>query len=283
VRERGGIARERPRPARRLVGIADGRDDDHPARDGVLDRGGLEWREGVPLRVERVPDAAEAEVDHARAGVDGPAHRGDLGLERDRAVGAHDLADEQLRAEGDPGRPLGVVERRDHARDEGPVALLVGGRAAADEAPCRSDPVAELGMLGVDAGVDHGDERAGERRRLRPRRERADVLEVPLARIERVCGREREPAVVVEPLDPGDAGDAGRRPVGRDGQRAEREVLARDAAVEPCGDGVGVRSGREPDGVAGRLRGRREDERDPDGDEKPHAGRTSSSRERPTA
>ena len=283
VRERGGVARERPRPARRLVGVADGRDDDHAPGDRVLDRGGLERRERVPLRVERVADPAEAEVDHARAAVDGPAHGLDLGLERDGPVGAHDLAHEQLRAEGDPGRPLGVVQRRDHARDERPVALLIGGRAAADEAPRGGDPVAELRMLAVDPGVDHGDERARERRLLGPGRERADVLEVPLARVQRVGRREREPPRGVEPLDPRDAGAAGRGLVGRDGERAEREMLARDAPVEPRSDGVGVRPGDEPDGVARRLRRRREDERDPDGCEELHAGRTSSSRERPTA
>ena len=45
----------------------------------------------------RVADAAEAEVDHPRAALDGPADRARLGLRRDGPVVADDLRDEQPR------------------------------------------------------------------------------------------------------------------------------------------------------------------------------------------
>ena len=55
------------------------------------------------LGVARVAHAAEAEVDHARAVVDRPADRRRPRPRARRAVGAHDLRDQQLRRERDPG------------------------------------------------------------------------------------------------------------------------------------------------------------------------------------
>ena len=159
VRQRRRIVREVPRRRGRLRAVADRRHDDGALRVGVLDGGLLERRVGVEARVERIAHAAEAEVDHARAVVDGPADRGDLGLERDRPVGSDDLRDHQLRVERHAGDAL-VVERvrGDLPRDERAVPLLVGVRRAADEGACAATTrPTNSGCVPSMPGVDHRD------------------------------------------------------------------------------------------------------------------------------
>ena len=72
------------------------------------------------------------------------------------------------------------------------MPLLVGERAAADEALRRSDLAGELGMAAVDPGVDDRDldPCARKRRKVGPRVERPVLREVPLTGGERVVGRE---------------------------------------------------------------------------------------------
>ena len=218
VRERRRVARVRPRRRRRLVGVADGRDDHGAVPNGVLDRVGLAQGVGVPPRIARIAQPAEAEVDDPRSVVDGPADRGGLGLERDRAVAAHDFGDQELRREGDARDPLPVVGRRgDLSRDEGPVALLVGERASADEALRERDPARELRMPAVDAGIDDRDlhARTRQRRQLRPGVERLVLGEVPLLRGQRVVRREGRAAGRCRAdsgRHEGERGERGRRP-----------------------------------------------------------------------
>ncbi len=190
VRERGRVARKRPRRHRRLVAVPDGRDEHGALLVGVGDRVRLEPRERIARGRARIADAAEAEVDHPRALVRGPADRGRLGAQRDRSVGADDLRDHELRRwVGDPDDALPVERGSDLAGDEGAVALLVGAPVAADEAPAGGDPTGELRMTGVDARVDDRDLRRREerrRRRLVPRVEGVVLREVPLLRRQRV-------------------------------------------------------------------------------------------------
>ena len=181
VRERSGIRRVPPRCRRRLRAVPDRRDDDGAFRVRVLDGGALERRVGVERRVERVAHAAEAEVDDACALVDGPADPGDLGGERDVAVGGDDLRDDQSCVEREAGHPDPV--RRvggDLAGDERPVSLLVVVRRAADERLRRDDASGEVGMRSVDAGVDDRDLDRREARHRRPERPGLVVVEVPL-------------------------------------------------------------------------------------------------------
>ena len=139
------------------------------------------------LGVERVADAAEAHVDHARALVDRPADRLHLGLDRDRAVGRHDLRHEQLGRRRQAGDADAVVRLRgDQPGDEGSVALLVDGRRAADEALRLEDPAGQIGVAAVDARVDHRHERRRERRLGVPGVVRPVLRQVPLPRGERV-------------------------------------------------------------------------------------------------
>ena len=73
VRQRGGIVGVLPGRPRRLRPVADRRDDERALRVRVLDGLLLVGREGVELGVERVADAADAQVDHARAVVRRPS------------------------------------------------------------------------------------------------------------------------------------------------------------------------------------------------------------------
>ena len=142
--------------------------------------------------MHRIADAAQAEVDHARARVHGPANGCGLGLERNRAVGFHDLGDQQLRRVRDADDAFAVEVPGDLARDERPVALGVDARVAADEALLVDDPSLEVRQRAVDARVDDRDLHRCERRRgLGPEVEGVIVLEVPLLRRERIGRRER--------------------------------------------------------------------------------------------
>ena len=151
VRERSGIAGEGP-GGRRLDAVADRRHDHDPLPVRVADRSSLERRVRVPVGVTRIAIAAEAHVDHARAVLDRPADRLDLGLDVDQLAG-HDLRDEQLGGGSHPGDPDGVVDTRcDQAGDERAVALEIDAGGPADEALRVGDLVVrELRMRRVDA------------------------------------------------------------------------------------------------------------------------------------
>ena len=192
VWERGRVARPRPRLLRRVVAVANSRDDERSLPDGELDRPLLGPGEAVDARVARVARAAEAEVDHARALLNGPADRARLRPRRDRAVVADDLRHHQARRRREARDPRRVVrDRRDLARDERAVTEGVDN-SAADEAAVGDDAVLQLGMAEIDAGVDHRD----------PYREqllggvegvkRVVAAEVPLAREVLVVRRRRE-------------------------------------------------------------------------------------------
>ena len=131
VRERCRVAREAPRRARRLVGVPDCRDHDRAALHRVADRLLLEPRVGVAARPPGVAEAAEGDVDHARAVVDRPPDRLRLGLDRDRPARRDDLRDDELGRRREAGDARRVVELRgDDPRDDRPVAARVLGGAA---------------------------------------------------------------------------------------------------------------------------------------------------------
>jgi hypothetical protein len=144
---------------------------------------------------------------------------------------------------------------------------LVGQRAASDEASVRGDLAGELRVGSVDAGVDDRDARARQGRQLGPEVERADVLQVPLLRRERVVRRERRAARNVETLDVLDAGEVVKRLGSRriDEERAkvgERAIRRRaEHALDGRGDVEDRRAGLDADRVARSRRGRRLDER----------------------
>ena len=99
--------------------------------DGVR----LDRRVGVAVGCTRVAHAAEAEVDHARPGVGGPADRRRLGVERDRRRPAsRPSRSAAARVYAMPTIPWRVEVRGDDPGDERPVALGVDARVAADEA-----------------------------------------------------------------------------------------------------------------------------------------------------
>ena len=181
VRERRGVRRVAPGGRRRLRAVPDRRNDHRAFRVRVLDRSALERRVRVERRVERVAHAAEAEIDHAGALVDGPADPGHLGGERDLAVGGDDLRNDQAGVEREAGHADRV--RRvggDLARDERAVSLLVVVRRPADERLRCDDASDEIGMRTVDARVDDRDLDRREARHRRPERPGLVVVEVPL-------------------------------------------------------------------------------------------------------
>ena len=129
VWQRSGIVREVPRRRRRLRPVPDGGDDEHALRVRILDRRLFERRIRVELRVERVANPTQAQVDHTCALVHGPSDRRDLGRKRDGPVRLDDFRDDQPRIERDAGDPDAVERvRRDLAGDERPVPVLVAKR-----------------------------------------------------------------------------------------------------------------------------------------------------------
>ena len=145
--------RRRPRPARRRSGWRrPRRRSSHPRR-------------GRGCRRARVAQRAQRQVDDARAVVDGPADGRRLVARRDRAVRGDDLQVHEL--DPDAGRreaePVAGA-RGDQARDERAVQAGADG-AAGHEALAQAGrhEAGELGVVDVDAAVDHG--HAHERRR----------------------------------------------------------------------------------------------------------------------
>jgi hypothetical protein len=140
----------------------------------------------------RIPQPAEADVDHARAHLQGPTDRPRLGSRRDRAVGPDDLRDEQVGGRREARDPVAVVHGcGDLSRDEGPVTLVVGGRAP-DEAARRDDlAAAQVGVLDVDARVDHRHPNRREELQDVERVEGLVLLGIPLLRQEWIVGCER--------------------------------------------------------------------------------------------
>ncbi len=191
VRQRGRVARVGPRRRERLVRVADRRDDHGALRVRVRDGARLDRGVRVAVLVLRIARPAEAEVDHLRAVVRGPADRGRLGLDRDVSARLDDLRDDQLRGVRHADGPGRVHVRDDLSGDEGAVAVGVRRRAAADEAARVGDPAGEVGERRIDAGVDDRHlHRCERRRRGRPGVERVVGGEIPLLRRERICRRE---------------------------------------------------------------------------------------------
>ena len=170
---------------------------------GTGDGGRLELRERVAIRVQRVAQAAETQIDHAGFVQDHPADRLRLRLDVDHVPANDHLRDEQLGRRGHPGDPGGVVHRgRDQPGHERAVSFEVDHRRAADETLRLDDLVRELGMgRDVDTRVDDGDpDRLQILRRGIPVVERPCSTEVPLLDGQRVVRDVREPARA-EPLD----------------------------------------------------------------------------------
>ena len=282
VRQRRRIARVRPRPWRRVGVVPDrGHDHDAPAV-GPADRLRLERRERIPVGVARVAEAAEAHVDHARVVLDRPADRLDLGLDVDQVVAVDDLRDEELGRGGGAGDPDRVVDaRRDQTGDERAVALLVDAGRAADERLRLGDLAGEVGMVAVDAGVDHGDADCRQDRRRLPEVERPVVVQVPLPRRERVVRDVRRTAGA-EPFDVDRAGKVAQTRLGRplDHDRGDRRQAHRPRQRGAESRQVGRR--RDADRVAGSLGLRRQQRRaDEHEHDAPH--RSSIWPERPSA
>ena len=171
VAQRGRPAGVDARVVRR---VADGRDDDRPALDGVGDRVALGARELVQARILGIAIAAQREVDHARAGAHGVADGTGLDLGIDVAAADHAVV-EQLdvrRADADPADAV-VGIGRDDARDRRAVHER-GGRIVGLVDRRERHGAREVGARAVDAAVDHGHRDRGVRRRraARPRSRR---------------------------------------------------------------------------------------------------------------
>ena len=191
--------------------VARRRDDDRAAPDRRVD--------GVDDRVEQVAAegagrVAEAEVDHARAGLRRGGEPGDHGSEAE-VVAVPDL-EPSLRVDADEADA--VHGRRDERADRGAVRAAVvvveGDRVERD----RVGPPAKLGVSEIHAGVDHrhGPSRGPEARRGRLRR----------AGTTTGC-RRAAPARAARPA----AGSAGRGSTERRSPRAAR-LGARRRATE---------------------------------------------------
>ena len=194
VGERRRIAREGPGRLRRLVRVADSRDEHRAAADRVVDRARLDLRERVPAWVERIAQAADREVDHPCAGVDGPPDRLGLVAHVDRLIRARDLRDHQLRRKRDSGDAFVVVQGgADHPGDEGAVSFLVGERAPTDPAPgLRPDSRPwKLRVAAVEPRVDDRHAHGIEHRQVGLERvERVVLRQVVLLRREWVAREE---------------------------------------------------------------------------------------------
>jgi hypothetical protein len=139
------------------------------------------------------------------------------------------------------------------------VPGLVDPRRTADEGLGADDPVCELGMVAVDAGVDHRHPDGRQQWQLVPEVEGAVRREVPLARGERVGGDERE-AARAEPLDVGRARKVGQPRPRRalDDDRGKWRQALRSGTERPAQRGqIGHRAGA--DGITGAVGGRREE------------------------
>ncbi len=102
---------------------------------------------------------AEAHVDHIGAGFGGPLHAGDdPGVLADASV-VEDFADDQVGCGCDAGVVAvgGGAGAGDDRGDVGAVPLWVGGVLVGDEAHHVLDLIHEVGVGGVDAGVEDGD------------------------------------------------------------------------------------------------------------------------------
>ena len=193
VRERGRVAGEVPRLARRLVAVPDRGDDDDVVRDRVGDGLGLRLRVRVARGMQRIADPAEAHVDHARALVDGPPDRLRLGR-RSGIVrcGVTTLATISCAAGNSPAMPM-------------PSSTVAPIRPATNvPCPCVSTVAlpptklraatmcfASSGCAAVDPRVDDRDLHRRERRQLRPGVVGVVRRQVPLLRRERIGRRER--------------------------------------------------------------------------------------------
>ncbi len=154
---------------------------------------GAELVDGRAHRVGAVGRAAaEAHVDHLGATVDGPLHAGDDARLVAAAGVVEDLADQQLRARCDT-----AAADRD-GRDVGAVPEVVGGVAAAAEVLRGGDPAGQVGVRGVDAGVEDGDLDAGAGQPGLPGGGCADLFDVRV-------GARGDPAVQPDLGLPGDA------------------------------------------------------------------------------
>ena len=258
MRQRRRVARVRPGPGRR-IGVVPDRSHDHgtPAVRPA-ERLRLERRERIPVGIAWIAEAPQAHVDHARVVLDRPADRLHLGLDVDQVVAVHDLGDEKLGRRGGAGDPDRVVDTGcDQPGDKRPMALLVDAGGAADERLRVGDLARKVGMVAVDAGVDHGDPDRREDRRRLPEVERPVELEVPLLRREGVVRDVRGPAAA-ESLDVDRTAKVAQPGWARalhDERRDRRQALG---ARQLCAESSQVGGGRGADRVAGSVGLRRQ-------------------------
>jgi hypothetical protein len=134
----------------------------------------------------------QREVDHARAGGDRGVDAAGDRAEVTAAVGVQCPDGQNPRAGGGAGDADAVAGvRGDDPAHVRPVAVgVVRVRVAVDEVGAGGDVAGQIGVRGVDAGVDHRDQHAGAGRDG-PRLRRADHVEVPLQRPQRVVRRPR--------------------------------------------------------------------------------------------
>ena len=127
--------------------------------------------------------ASEAHVDHAHAVVDGPHDR--LGHRvAEEETGRRDADGDDLGRTGDAAAPDAVAgDHRDHAGHHGAVADLVGDVLPSVRVVAKGrDAAGEIGLAGVDAGVDDPDGEARPAADCRDRRSRVHGVEGPRVR-----------------------------------------------------------------------------------------------------
>ena len=150
----GGTDAEHARVAGRvhhLTGafVARGGDQGHTCAVRIVDRGGLKL-------VGRV--GAKGHVDHVGAVVDGPDDAlGDV-VGVPNPVGVQHLDGQDSGVGGDTHNSGTVGLTRDHAREERPVAVVVGlrTRLVGDGVETLGDPARQVRVRGLDAGVQNG-------------------------------------------------------------------------------------------------------------------------------
>jgi hypothetical protein len=213
------------------VEIARGCHQDHPGRHGGVDR--LAHR-------PRVAGVGERHVHHPSAGDDGLVDaQGDVGVPAAAVVVEH-LDRPHLGVPTDARDALGVIGGGGHdPRHVGAVPVaVIGERTVAEVAP-DDDLARQVGVRGVHAGVEDGDDHVGAALREVPRHRSTHPRQAPLVdavalvgrrRCEaRVVGHRRQPDLAVD-LGPFDAG-VGFQPTEGAGRRSQAPRAGQNAPI----------------------------------------------------